>query len=40
MKRILILLAGLVFVGPANAKETYGGLTVTNFVRVYDGDTF
>ncbi len=40
MKRILILLASLVFVGPANAKETYGGLTVTNFVRVYDGDTF
>jgi len=37
---MLILLASLVFVGSAYAKETYGDLTVTKLVEVYDGDTF
>ncbi len=40
VSRILILLASFVFVGSACAKETYGDLTVSRFVRVYDGDTF
>ena len=40
MNRILILLASLLFVGSAYAKETYGDLTISQLVRVYDGDTF
>ena len=40
MNRILILLASLLFVGSVYAKETYGDLTISQLVRVYDGDTF
>jgi micrococcal nuclease len=39
MNRILIL-ASLLVVGSAYAKETYGDLTISHLIRVYDGDTF
>ena len=40
MTRSLILLASLLFVGSACAEETYGDLTISQLVRVIDGDTF
>jgi micrococcal nuclease len=37
---VVILFLGMIFAGSAYAKTTYGNLTVTTLVEVYDGDTF
>ena len=37
---VVILFLGMIFAGSAYAKTTYGNLTVTILVEVYDGDTF